>query len=47
MTIEVSNTSRGSTDNLAIGRESVPADGPSYRRTEGRPKELNILAEPE
>jgi hypothetical protein len=47
MTTEVSDTGRGYVGSLAIGRESVPTDGPDYQRTEGDPKELNILVEPE
>jgi hypothetical protein len=46
-TTEVSDAGRGSAGSLAIGRESVPADGPDYRRTEGGSEELNISAEPE
>jgi hypothetical protein len=45
MTTKFSDTSRGFAGSLAIGRESIPADGPGYRRTEGGSKELNILVE--
>jgi hypothetical protein len=47
MTTRVLDGSRGSIGSLAIGRESVPADGPDYRRTEGGSEELNISAKPE
>jgi hypothetical protein len=47
MTTEVSDVGRGSVGSLATGRESVPADGPNYRRTEGGFEESNISAEPE
>ena len=43
-TIEVSGVGRDSAGNLAIGRESVPVDGPGYRRTKRGSKELNISA---
>ena len=46
-TTKFSDAGRGSVGNLAIGRESVPADGPGYRRTERGSEELNISAEPE
>jgi hypothetical protein len=46
-TTEVSDADRGSIGSLSIGRELVPADGPGYRRTEGRFEEINILAKPE
>jgi hypothetical protein len=42
---EVSDAGKGPTSSLAIGRESVPADGPGYRRTKGESEELNILVE--
>jgi len=45
MTTEVPDIGRGSAGSLAIGRESVPTNGPDYRRIEGGPKELNILVE--
>jgi hypothetical protein len=47
MKTKVSDVGRGSAGNLAIGRESVPVDGPNYQRTEGGLEELNISAEPE
>jgi hypothetical protein len=47
MTKEVSETSRGFTDSLAIARESVSADGPDYRRNERGFEEINISTEPE
>jgi hypothetical protein len=46
-TTKVLDAGRGSIDSLATRRELVLADGPDYRRTEGGPKKLNILAEPE
>jgi hypothetical protein len=44
---KVSDVGRGSASSLAIGRESVPADIPDYRRTEEGSEELNISVEPE
>jgi hypothetical protein len=46
-TIEVSDIGRGSPGSLAIGRESVSAYGPGYRRAKRGSEELNILVEPE
>jgi hypothetical protein len=46
-TTKFSDVGRGSAGSLAIGRESIPTDGPGYRRTERGSKELNISAEPE
>jgi hypothetical protein len=46
-TTEVSDAGKGSVGILAIGRVSVLAYGPGYRRTEGGSEELNISAEPE
>jgi hypothetical protein len=47
MTTKVSDVGGGSVGSLAIGRESVPADGPDYRRIEGGYEEPNISTEPE
>ena len=46
MTIEVSDAGRGFAGSLAIGRESVLADGTAYRRIEGGSEELKISREP-
>jgi hypothetical protein len=44
---EFPDAGRGSTGSHATGRKLVSTDIPSYQRTEGGYKELNVLAKPE
>jgi hypothetical protein len=47
VTKKVPNVGRGFAGNLTTRRDSVLTDWPSYRRTEGGFKELNVSSEPE